>query len=120
QLMLVDLAGSERIERTGAQATGEQQKEANHINQSVSRLMHCLRVLRDKQAPSAQLSAVVPWRESKLTHLFQNHLAPSNGSPAARVAMIVNVSPSAADHAESCYVMGNAASAKAVAVRAAA
>lgn len=124
QLMLVDLAGSERLERTGA--SGHLQKEANHINQSVSRLMHCLRVLREKQDAASASHAVVPWRDSKLTHLFQYLLSPAgntvgastNQQPdAARVAMIVNVSPSADDHAESLFVMANAASAKAVAIR---
>ncbi|KAJ8609409.1 hypothetical protein CTAYLR_009081 [Chrysophaeum taylorii] len=112
QMMLVDLAGSERVDRTGA--TGPMQKEANHINQSVSRLMHCLRVMRENQNNG---TSVVPWRDSKLTHLFQYLLAPSNAAKKARVSMIVNVSPSIDDLQESVFVMGNAASAKAVAIR---
>ena len=115
-LMLVDLAGSERIDRTGATATGAQQKEANHINQSIMRLMNCLRVVREKQAGGAHSREVVPWRDSKLTHLFQYLLAPPNGGLVARVSMIVNVSPSVGDHNESTYVMSNAAQAKAVAI----
>lgn len=134
QLMLVDLAGSERVDRTGA--SGHQQKEANHINQSISRLMHCLRVLREKQSSSSSSSltnqAVVPWRESKLTHLFQYLLCPpptsghnplfpgqttTKGATAAKVSMIVNVSPSVEDHSESLFVMANAASAKAVTIK---
>ena len=115
-LMLVDLAGSERIDRTGAAASGAQQKEANHINQSIMRLMNCLRVVREKQASGSQGREVVPWRDSKLTHLFQYLLAPPNGGLVARVSMIVNVSPSAGDHNESTYVMSNAAQAKAVAI----
>ena len=115
QLMLVDLAGSERGDRTGAAVGGARQKEANHINQSISRLMNCLRVVREKQHhPSSQMC--VPWRESKLTHLFQYLLQPPNGALIARVSMVVCASPAAADHAETTYVVGNAAQAKAVSI----
>ena len=115
QLMLVDLAGSERGDRTGAAVGGARQKEANHINQSISRLMNCLRVVREKQHhPSSSLC--VPWRESKLTHLFQYLLQPPNDGQIARVSMVVCASPAAADHSETTYVVGNAAQAKAVAI----
>ena len=110
----VDLAGSERGDRTGAAVGGARQKEANHINQSISRLMNCLRVVREKQHhPSSSLC--VPWRESKLTHLFQYLLQPPNDGQIARVSMVVCASPAAADHSETTYVVGNAAQAKAVA-----
>ena len=116
QLMLVDLAGSERGDRTGAAVGGARQKEANHINQSISRLMNCLRVVREKQHQHPSSSLCVPWRESKLTHLFQYLLQPPNDGQIARVSMVVCASPAAADHSETTYVVGNAAQAKAVAI----
>eukprot|EP00633_Aureoumbra_lagunensis_P007183 CAMPEP_0197312236 /NCGR_PEP_ID=MMETSP0891-20130614/18685_1 /TAXON_ID=44058 ORGANISM="Aureoumbra lagunensis, Strain CCMP1510" /NCGR_SAMPLE_ID=MMETSP0891 /ASSEMBLY_ACC=CAM_ASM_000534 /LENGTH=899 /DNA_ID=CAMNT_0042799195 /DNA_START=76 /DNA_END=2775 /DNA_ORIENTATION=- len=124
QLNIVDLAGSERAERTGA--SGAAQKEANHINQSISQLMRCLRALKDRSTKD-----VVPWRDSKLTYLFQYLLAPGppptdntitsfseeGTSSPPKVVMIVNVSPSANDRNESAFALANAANAKTVAIR---
>ena len=109
QLMIVDLAGSERGDRTGASGVGATQREANHINQSISQLMRCLRGLRERSQD------IIPWRESKLTHLFQYLLSPTSESCAA-VAMIANVSPSVDDHAESVHALANATRARTVSI----
>ncbi|CAM9682757.1 unnamed protein product [Sphacelaria rigidula] len=72
-LWVVDLAGSERSVRTGAGASSTRQKEANNINRGLSTLWHCLAIMRSnlrKDEPETR----VPFRESKLTHLFKNHL----------------------------------------------
>lgn len=101
---IVDLAGSERTKRTG----GVRQKEANIINTSLMKLMRCLSVMRENQGSS---KAVVPFRESKLTHLFMSHLT---GPSASRTTMIVNVNPAASDFDETQHVLGYAVAAKSV------
>ena len=67
-LSLVDLAGSERTSRT--QADGIQLKEAGNINSSLMVLRTCMETLRDNQTSGT--SKIVPYRDSKLTHLFKN------------------------------------------------
>lgn len=78
RLAIVDLAGSERNKNT--HTTGDRLKEAGNINKSLMVLGQCLEVLRSNQqklaAPSAvgvkKRIAVVPFRHSKLTEIFQN------------------------------------------------
>ncbi len=104
---IVDLAGSERTKRTG----GLRQKEATIINTSLMKLMRCLSVMRENQGST---KAVVPFRESKLTHLFMSHLT---GPSASRTSMIVNVNPGACDFDETQHVLGYAVSAKNVIIQ---
>ncbi|CAN0387398.1 unnamed protein product, partial [Ectocarpus fasciculatus] len=95
-LWVVDLAGSERSGRTGAGASSTRQKEANNINKSLSTLWHCLTIMRAnlrKEEPESR----VPFRESKLTHLFKNHL---QGPAAGKTVMVVNINPSTDDFDE--------------------
>jgi kinesin family protein C1 len=79
-LVLVDLAGSEKIAQSGAK--GEQLKEANAINKSLSSLGNVIVALAKKQKH-------VPFRDSTLTYLLQNCL-----SGDSKTLMLVNVSPS--------------------------
>lgn len=109
-LWVVDLAGSERSKRTGNFSRSMRQKEAALINSSLMKLMRCLQTLRDNQNSSTN-SSVVPFRESKLTHLFMGHLT---GSSASRTSMIVNVNPAAADFDETQHVLSYATAAKTV------
>lgn len=67
-LYLVDLAGSERLKLSGV--TGEGQKEAQHINKSLSALGNVLTALSRPHRDSA----VIPYRDSKLTMLLQDAL----------------------------------------------
>ncbi|CAM9282967.1 unnamed protein product, partial [Laminaria digitata] len=102
-LWVVDLAGSERSGRTGAGATSTRQKEANNINKSLSTLWHCLTIMRAnlrKDEPETR----VPFRESKLTHLFKNHL---QGPAAGKTVMVVNINPSTEDFDETQQVLKN-------------
>ncbi|XP_070125674.1 kinesin-like protein KIF23 isoform X4 [Equus asinus] len=96
QLSLVDLAGSERTNRTKAE--GNRLREAGNINQSLMTLRTCMEVLRENQMCGT--NKMVPYRDSKLTHLFKNYF---DGE--GKVRMIVCVNPKAEDYEESLQVM---------------
>ncbi|KAE8618576.1 hypothetical protein XENTR_v10009421 [Xenopus tropicalis] len=96
QLSLVDLAGSERTNRTKAE--GSRLREAGNINQSLMTLRTCIEVLRENQLCGT--NKMVPYRDSKLTHLFKNYF---DGE--GKVRMIVCVNPKADDFEESLQVM---------------
>lgn len=96
QLSLVDLAGSERTSRTGN--TGNRLREAGNINNSLMTLRSCIEKLRENQ--KAGKSGSVPYRNSKITHLFRNFF---EGQGAVR--MIVCINPRAADFDETVNVL---------------
>ncbi|XP_065833713.1 kinesin-like protein KIF23 isoform X2 [Oscarella lobularis] len=96
QLSLVDLAGSERASRT--QAFGGKLKEAGNINAALMVLRKCMETLRDNQMNGT--SRIVPYRDSKLTHIFKNYF---DGE--GKVRMIVCISPTADEYDESLHVM---------------
>jgi kinesin family protein C2/C3 len=91
----VDLAGSERISRSGAE--GNQLKEAQAINKSLSGLGDVLHSLQHK-------AAHVPYRNSKLTFALQDMLSGS-----AKVLSIVQVSPAETNAQESLCTLEFAA-----------
>ncbi|XP_051792580.1 kinesin-like protein KIF23 isoform X3 [Acanthochromis polyacanthus] len=96
QLCLVDLAGSERTSRTRAE--GSRLREAGNINQSLMNLRTCIEVLRENQMCGT--NKMVPYRDSKLTHLFKNYF---DGE--GKVRMVVCVNPKADDYEETMLVM---------------
>ncbi|XP_065361092.1 kinesin-like protein KIF23 [Calliphora vicina] len=96
QLSLVDLAGSERSSRT--KNTGMRLREAGNINNSLMTLRTCLEYLRENQQTAA--SKKVPYRDSKITHLFKNYF---DGE--GQVSMIVCINPRAEDYDENTQVM---------------
>ncbi|XP_048471888.1 kinesin-like protein KIF23 isoform X3 [Rhincodon typus] len=96
QLSLVDLAGSERTNRTKAE--GSRLRETGNINQSLMTLRTCIEVLRENQMYGT--NKMVPYRDSKLTHLFKNYF---DGE--GKVRMIVCVNPKADDYEETLLVM---------------
>ncbi|KAG8035707.1 hypothetical protein G9C98_001135, partial [Cotesia typhae] len=96
QLSLVDLAGSERTNRT--KNTGQRLREAGNINNSLMTLRSCLEILRENQVQNT--TKMVPYRESKLTHMFKNYF---DGE--GKVRMVVCINPRADDYDETIQVM---------------
>ena len=66
---MVIAAGSERLVRT--KATGSRLAEAKSINSSLMVLKNCIDALRENQKDRSA-TRIVPYRDSKLTHLFRN------------------------------------------------
>ena len=115
-IWIVDLAGSERSKKTRSHT--RHQKEAALINASLMNLMRCLREMlnhQPKKRGATSKGGVVPFRESKLTHMFMNHLT---GPAASRTSMIVNVNPAADDYDETQHVLSYAATARNVTISA--
>ncbi|OZC10019.1 hypothetical protein X798_02865 [Onchocerca flexuosa] len=82
RLNLVDLAGSERVSQSGA--TGQQLKEAQCINRSLSELGNVVTALRQRQQH-------IPFRNCQLTRFLENCL---NGD--SKTLVIVQLAPDAA------------------------
>ena len=97
QLCLVDLAGSERLVRT--KATGSRLAEAKSINSSLMVLKNCIDALRENQRDRSA-TRIVPYRDSKLTHLFRNFFE-GNGI----VRMICCVNPHINEYDENLHVL---------------
>ena len=118
RLSIVDLAGSERTKNT--QNTGERLKEAGRINKSLMVLGQCMDALRNNQkrlaaslavpgrgvlrsgAESNTKLAIVPFRHSELTELFQDFFV---GEHNGHACMIVNVNPYDTGFDENSHVM---------------
>lgn len=96
QLVLVDLAGSERANRTGNM--GERLIEASKINNSLMCLRQCFERYRANQRSPKQAN-VVPYRDSKITHLFKKYFL-GGGT----IRMIVCVDPKVDNYAENMNV----------------
>lgn len=96
RLSLVDLAGSERTNRT--KNTGQRLREAGNINKSLMTLRTCLEALRENQINGT--TNMVPYRESKITHLFKNFFEGEG-----QVRMVVCANPRAEDYDETLQVM---------------
>ncbi|MCO5554889.1 hypothetical protein L7F22_008427 [Adiantum nelumboides] len=79
KLSFVDLAGSERIKKSGS--AGEQLKEAQSINKSLSALGDVISALSSE-------TQHIPYRNHKLTMLMSDSLGGN-----AKTLMIVNISP---------------------------
>ncbi|NXM76606.1 KI20A protein, partial [Serilophus lunatus] len=95
ELSLCDLAGSERCKD---QKSGDRMKEANNINTSLHTLGRCIAALRqNQQSKSKQM--VVPFRDSKLTRVFQGFFTGRGHS-----CMIVNINQCASTYDETLYV----------------
>ena len=134
ELSVVDLAGSERMRRT--KNRGVRVREASNINKSLSTMMRCIRAMLEQQQPvkKGHVAPKVPFRESKLTQLLQQHLQPIRlkGTPAEMQALragsssslisdgdgfIVNVSSTADDLDETLHVLRHSAVARQIEMR---
>ncbi|XP_074641317.1 uncharacterized protein LOC141899063 [Tubulanus polymorphus] len=105
-LSFCDLAGSERSRKT--QSKGERMKEAAHINTSLLTLGRCIENLRYNQHHKSN-QKVIPFRESKLTRLFQSFFCGQG-----RASMIVNINQNASMFDETLHVLKFSAIAKQV------
>ena len=113
----VDLAGSERVHR--AKIAGMRLKEAVAINASLMTLGRCLQALRynqqqqklcDKKGGQPSLR-VIPYRESKVTHMFRDAL---HGY--GTVVLSINASANPADFDETVRVLKYGAAASQIVV----
>ncbi|NWI01408.1 KI20A protein, partial [Tichodroma muraria] len=95
ELSLCDLAGSERCKD---QKSGHRMKEANNINTSLHTLGRCIAALRQNQQARTK-QAVVPFRDSKLTRVFQGFF-----TGRGRSCMIVNINQCASTYDETLHV----------------
>ncbi|XP_068090878.1 kinesin-like protein KIF20A [Hyperolius riggenbachi] len=105
EMSLCDLAGSERCNKT--QTVGDRLKEAGNINNSLLILGKCIAALKHSQNPKK--ASYVPFRESKLTRLFQPFF-----SGKGKACMIVNINQCASTYDETLHVMKFSAVAKQV------
>ncbi|OQV20507.1 Kinesin-like protein KIF23 [Hypsibius exemplaris] len=103
-LSLIDLAGSERTKRTNNE--GDRLREAGNINASLLTLRKCLDALRSNQQGENSVE-MVPYRESKLTHLFKSYFEGEG-----KVRMIVCLNPAAEEYDETTHVLRFAESAQ--------
>ncbi|KAM6971611.1 kinesin-like protein KIF20A [Tautogolabrus adspersus] len=106
EFSLCDLAGSERCNKTNT--FGERLKEAGNINNSLLILGKCITALRNNQSDRMK-SSYIPFRESKLTKLFQAVFCGKG-----RASMIVNINQCASTYDETLHVMKFSAVAKQV------
>ncbi|NWH75698.1 KI20A protein, partial [Piaya cayana] len=95
ELSLCDLAGSERCKD---QKSGDRMKEANNINTSLHTLGRCIAALRQNQQSKLK-QTVVPFRDSKLTRVFQGFF-----TGRGRSCMIVNINQCASTYDDTLYV----------------
>ncbi|KAL6262486.1 hypothetical protein P5V15_007571 [Pogonomyrmex californicus] len=100
-----DLAGSERVKKT--LNIGDRLKEAQNINTSLLVLGRCLKSIHEGQLTRTKTDTVGPFRESKLTRLFQRAL-----SGKEHLDLIVNVNPLPSLYIETQNVLKFAAIAK--------
>lgn len=98
-----DLAGSERLKQTNN--VGQRLKESNNINKSLSVLGRCIHDIRQSQKTKEQ--KLIPFRESKLTLLFQKALQGYE-----YISMIVTINPSRKMFDESQHTLNFSACAK--------
>nr|XP_032808340.1 kinesin-like protein KIF20B isoform X2 [Petromyzon marinus] len=107
EFSICDLAGSERSSRTHNVA--DRLQEACNINTSLLALGKCITALRFNQQANRLNSRVVPFRESKLTRLFQVYLLGRG-----KTCMVVNINPSTSWYTENLNVLRFSAIAKQV------
>ncbi|XP_046417494.1 kinesin-like protein KIF20B [Neodiprion fabricii] len=104
-LSFCDLAGSGRLKMT--KNVGDRLKETQNINTSLLVLGRCLKSIWEGQSLRQKSELLGPFRESKLTRLFQKAL-----SGKEQITLIVNVNPVPSLYAETQNVLNFSAIAK--------
>ena len=90
---------------------GDRLKEAQNINTSLLVLGRCLKSIYETQALKPKQNLVGPFRESKLTRLFQKALSGNEN-----IALIVNVNPVPNLYVETQNVLNFSAIAKKIVI----
>ncbi|VDQ00813.1 unnamed protein product [Trichobilharzia regenti] len=111
-LMFCDLAGSERSVKAATGGQTMRMREAGNINSSLLTLGRCIECLRYNQLHPDN-PKLVPYRDSKLTRLFQGFFTGQG-----RACMIVNASPNPELYDETLHALRFAAIARQVIVEA--
>ncbi|CAD5113019.1 DgyrCDS2221 [Dimorphilus gyrociliatus] len=110
-LSFCDLAGAERYTKTDA--VGLQIKEAGNINGSLLALGRCMKALRHNQmTTNPRNKLIVPFRDSKLTRLFQSYLCGKSS-----VAMVVNINQRASMFDETLHALKYSAIAQDIVIK---
>ncbi|XP_046660505.1 kinesin-like protein KIF20B isoform X2 [Homalodisca vitripennis] len=107
-ISICDLAGAERQKKT--LNAGLRLKESQNINCSLHVLSRCFNTIRENQLNNE--NKLIPFRDSKLTHLFQHALQGKE-----TVTMIVNVNPEPHLCEETQHVLKASATAKHIVVQ---
>lgn len=102
-LSIVDLAGSERAYR--AETSGKELQQACKINTSLYVLGKCMEIMKYNSLYVNK--KIVPFRESKLTMLFQEYFQGDQN-----IIMITNINPSREDFEETLRVLSYSCIAK--------
>jgi hypothetical protein len=102
-LAIVDLAGSERAYR--AETSGRELQQACKINHSLYVLGKCMEIMKYNSFYTNK--KIVPFRESKLTMLFQEYFQGDQN-----IIMITNINPGREDFDETLRVLSYACIAK--------
>ncbi|THD25192.1 Kinesin protein [Fasciola hepatica] len=110
-LTFCDLAGSERTEKAATSGQALRMREAANINTSLLTLGRCIDCLRYNQAHPDN-PKLVPYRDSKLTRLFQGFF-----TGRGKACMIVNASPSPDLFDETLHALRFSALAKQIVVQ---
>ncbi|VDP68227.1 unnamed protein product [Echinostoma caproni] len=110
-LTFCDLAGSERTEKAATGGQALRMREAANINTSLLTLGRCIDCLRYNQA-HPENPKLVPYRDSKLTRLFQGFF-----TGRGKACMIVNASPSPDLFDETLHALRFSALAKQIVVQ---
>lgn len=110
-LSIVDLAGSERLSVMNSGIGSF--KEACNINKGMLVLGKCIRCLKEQGKSSQKIP--IPYRESKLTHIFKNLFEPTRRQ--AKAAIIINVSPNITQIEDTIFSLQFAAEASECSIR---
>eukprot|EP01084_Bolivina_argentea_P040145 74188_1 len=113
-LWVVDLAGHENCKRLGTKnVLGSTEMKISSSDKSLNTLWQCLNMIHCKKSCSSgedcsnSNSSLIPFQESKLTHIFEGHLSSTNAG--SNTVMVVNINPSVPHFDDTYQVLSNSA-----------